>query len=542
MNNAPPLLKNRVFWVMALFVSLFILIALFTLSLCWKDRVSEQRLMRTDLNLGADKTPRANIVDRNGIVLASDIALASVYANTKFILGTRRIAHQIHSLFPDLNETQLIHKLNSKKAFVWIKRNLTPAQEKQVYELGIPGLGFLQEFRRVYPNQQLVSHILGSVDIDNKGIAGLEYYLDTTQHLTGTPVQTTLDIRAQYILYDELENGMKKFHAIGAAGLLMNAQTGEIIALVSIPSFDPNTYAKAGEGQKFNRVTLGTYEMGSVMKVFTLACALDAGAVHLGQKFDVSEPIHFGRFTIHDYHSVHKPLTVEEIFTQSSNIGVARIAMHMGGNTFVHYLKKLGILDSPRLEIPEIGHPLVPKKWSQITLVTVSFGHGLSLSPLQTTLAFASIVNGGKKVEPTLLKRPENIPLQQTRIFREETSLKVQRLLRRVVTEGTGKKANVNSYSIIGKTGTAEKIQNGHYVKKGKNLSSFLSAFPAEKPRYVMLVMFDEPKATPETFGFTTAGWNAAPVSADIIKRVAPILGIFPTPSTGIQPQDEKPV
>ena len=478
---------------------------------------------------------RPDIVDRNGEVMATDIATASLFADARYVIDPAETARQLVSVLPDLNVRDVTEKLETGRAFVWLKRDLTPKQQYAVHYLGLPGLDFRSEQKRVYPNGKTGSNVLGMVDLDNRGIAGIERYMDKSLGRaddTGRPnfdrnstLMLSVDLHVQYALRDELEKSMAEFSALAAVGVIMDVHTGEVVAMTSLPDFDPNDPMASSDDTRFNRATLGVYEMGSVFKAVTLAAALDSGRVNLDGRFDATQPLQVARFKIHDYHAENRWLSVPEVFVHSSNIGTAKIALQLGGEEHRQYLQRFGLLTRPQIELPEAGAPLTPARWTELATITTSFGHGIAVTPLQVASAVSTIVNGGFKVEPTFLRHNE--PRLGERVISAETSATMRGLLRLVVMEGTGRKADVAGYPVMGKTGTAEKPMNGGYSRT-KLITSFISAFPANDPRYAMIVMFDEPKATKETYGYATAGWNAAPVTARVISRVAPLLGIKP--------------
>ncbi|MAB12559.1 penicillin-binding protein 2 [Parvibaculum sp.] len=472
---------------------------------------------------------RPDILDRNGDVLATDISVASLYADARHVIDPQEATAKLVSVLPDLNAGEVDKKLSSGKAFIWIKRDLTPKQHQAVHDLGIAGLEFRRERKRVYPNGATAANVLGLVNIDNHGIAGMERYID--RNVLGEkgepkkPVVLSLDVSVQHALRDELLKGMKEFSAKAAVGIIMDVHTGEVIGLSSLPDFDPNDPMAVPANARFNRATLGVYELGSVFKAVTMAAALNSGLIDPKAKVDATKPMKVGRFTISDYHAENKKLTLPEIFMHSSNIGTAKIALEIGADVHRDYLKRFGLLEKPQIELPEAGAPILPTRWSEITNITTSYGHGIAVTPLQVVSALSAIVNGGTRVTPTLVRR--DTPQHGARVISEGTSRDMRWLLRLVVEGGTGKNADVVGYPVMGKTGTAEKPENGGYAKH-KLITSFVSAFPANKPRYAMIIMFDEPKGTKKTYGYATAGWNAAPVTARVVKRVAPLLDIEP--------------
>ncbi len=471
------------------------------------------------------KTERADIVDRNGMLLATDLPTNSLYADARVVKDPVESADMLLTALPDLDRDTLIRHLSSRKAFVWIRRNLTPEQQYEVNSLGIPGLNFQREERRVYPHGRLFSHVLGFTDIDNNGIAGAEREFDNELRINNGPLQLSLDTRVQYALEEEIEQAMETYSAVGAAGLVMDIYTGEVIGMTSLPNFDPHRPGQAPADARFNRSTLGVYEMGSVFKLFNTAIALETGTSTLNSVYDATEPLRVARFAIRDYHAENRWLTVPEILVHSSNIGSARMALAFGGEAQRSYLKKLGMLDKPEIELPEVGGPLVPSPWRDINTMTISFGHGLAVTPLQVVSGISTIANGGIRRPATILKQ-DGAPAGE-RVFSQKTSETLRRLMRLVVTEGSGKKAEVAGYFLGGKTGTSEKLVNGRYVKNAR-MSTFVAAFPMQDPKYVVLVTLDEPKGTKETYGFATAGWVSAPAVGKVVTRIAPLLGIEP--------------
>jgi cell division protein FtsI (penicillin-binding protein 3) len=484
-------------------------------------------------------TARPDILDRNGEVLATDVRVPSLYAEPRRLIDVDEAVELLTADLPDLDATELRERLSSKRSFVWLKRDITPEQERDIYRQGLPGIGFLNENKRDYPNGAEVSHLIGHVDIDNEGIAGIEKWLDgqglAALHMAGlatdrlqNPVQLAVDLRVQHALRDELVAARAKFSALAAAGLVLNVRTGEVVALVSEPDYDPNNPREALDPSRINRLTTGVYEMGSTFKAFTVAMALDSGKVTLKSSFDAHSPLHYGKFDIHDFEPQQRALTVPEIFTYSSNIGAARIAMAMGVDAHKAFLKKMGQLDRLRTELPESAEPIVPKRWSELNTMTIAFGHGLSVAPLQAAMGVAALMNGGILIPPTFLKRTEaEAQALGTRVIKPETSEIMRYLMRLNVEKGTAEKADVPGYYIGGKTGTADKVVFGRY-SKNKVLTDFMAVLPADQPRYLVLIMLDEPHATPETHGFTTSGWNAVPTGGAVVARIAPLLGIEP--------------
>ncbi|MBI2707353.1 MAG: penicillin-binding protein 2 [Proteobacteria bacterium] len=472
---------------------------------------------------------RADIVDRNGELLATSLKTSSLYANARVVLDAKEAALKLTQVLPELNSNDVLQRLQSGKGFVWLARHLTPQKEAEIIRLGLPGIYFQQDERRVYPHGELFAHALGYTNIDNQGLGGVERKFNELLLSQDTPLMLSLDIRVQHVLRDELLAGIEKYSAQGGAGLVMDVRTGEIIAMVSLPDFDPNQVGKMGSQKEalFNRITLGSYEMGSSFKIFNTALYIESGISSIATKFDVSAPLRVGRFRIKDFHPAHYPLTVAEIFTESSNIGAAKMALQMGPSLQRAFFEKLGFFKPSPLEISEIGAPLYPKQWSEPTLITASYGYGVAISPLQLATAIGGIVNTGIMQIPTLLKTDPGQKKKGTRVISEKTSEIMRKLLYVIVAQGRGKKARVCGYEVGGKTGTANTL-NGRSYKEGSNLTSFAGIFPMSHPRYVVLTMVDRPQAIKETYGFNAAGWNAAPIAGKVIERIAPLLQVTP--------------
>lgn len=481
---------------------------------------------------------RPDLVDRNGEVLATDIKMASLYAEPRNILDPDEATELLTSVLPDLDAPSVRKRLATDAGFAWLKREITPAQQQQIHALGIPGIGFLSENRRFYPGGPTASHIVGLVNVDNQGIAGFEKYVDdhglADLHAAGfargenlEPVRLSIDLRVQHILRDELAGAMERYAAIAASGVVINVHTGEVLALSSLPDFDPNNPADALQPDRLNRMSAGAYELGSVFKSFTFAMALDSGAVSMTDRINATTAIHVGRFTINDYHAKHRVLTVPEVFIYSSNVGAARMALKVGGERQQEYLRRFGLLTRLKTDLPEVARPIVPAKWSELTSMTVAFGHGLAVTPLQAAVADAALMNGGLLIPPTFQPRTRaEADRLAVRVIKPETSAQLRYLFRLNVEKGSGKRAAVAGYMVGGKTGTAEKVENGRY-SANKRLNSFLAAFPMDDPQYVVLVVLDEPQAEKQGGG-TTAGSNAAPTVAAVIRRAAALLGVEP--------------
>jgi cell division protein FtsI (penicillin-binding protein 3) len=477
----------------------------------------------------------ANIVDRNGNVLAATLDSPSLYANPKQIVDAGDATRKLVKVFPNLGAAEVYAKLTSGKSFVWIKRHLTPAEQYSVNQLGIPGLEFEREERRVYPDAALMSHVVGYTGIDNAGFAGVERALDGVLKERREPLQLSLDLRLQYILHEELQRVIDDFTAKGGAGLIMDVNSGEILAMASLPDFDPNHPAAPDPehpaislaDRMFDRNTLGVYELGSIFKIFTVAMALDAGTSTISSTYDASHPITIGRFTISDYHGKHRVLSVPEILMYSSNIGAARMAVAAGAERQRQFLARLGLLKTPKIEISEVAAPHYPAKWREVNVMTIAFGHGISVTPLSFATAASALVNGGILRQPTLVKLPTGPAPQGQQVISAKTSEQMRRLMRLVVEHGTGTMAAAPGYVVGGKTGTADKISGRHYAER-KLLSSFVGVFPINDPKYLILTMVDEPHPNKQSHGYATAGWTVAPATSRIIERIAPLLGVQP--------------
>ena len=483
---------------------------------------------------------RPAILDRNGLEMAVDIRVPSLFAEPRRIIDVDEAADAIRTVLPELDPVWLRNRLTGDKGFVWVSRELTPAQRDRIMRLGIPGLDFLEESRRFYPGGSVASHLLGAVNIDNVGIAGVEKYLDDDnlallqnlglardQELT--PVNLAIDLRVQHILHDELVDSLERYRAIAAAGAIMDVNTGEVIALASLPDFDPNNPATMLQEGHFNRITAAKFEVGSTFKTITLAGALDSGAVRITDPIDARFGVRFGRYTISDFHGKYRILSVPEVYQYSSNIGTIKIMQAMGKDNFRAFVTRMGFEGRPVIELPELTASAIPETFSEVGAATASFGHGLSVTPMHMLRATSALVNGGTLVEPTLFPRTEAEAMASgPRVVSEQTSDYMRYLMRLNALEGSGSRANAiaKGYRWGGKTGTAEKVVDGRYSSE-KSLALFVSAFPLDDPQYAMIILVDEPRAENAQSG-RTAGWNAGEMSGRIVTRIAPMLGIPP--------------
>ena len=504
----------------------------------FKRLVTEPQLLLTredDVDVSkvaATETPvRREIVDRNGFVLATSIETASLVANPTIIRHEDEVARGLHIIFPEEPEASLKEKLMRKHStFLYLRRHLTPKQQQAVNDLGVPGLFFEPDMRRVYPYGNLFAHTIGYVGIDNQGLAGIEKSYDgqlQDESEKNKPLALSLDLRIQSMLHEELTKTVGEFSAVGAIGVVLSMDTGEILASVSLPDFDPHQPGHASDDARFNRATLGTYEMGSTFKTFTLAASLENKSVGITGGYDASHPIHYGNFTISDAHPEGRWLSVPEIYAYSSNIGMAKMALDLGGKRQQAFLRSLGLFEPVKLEVPELAHPIVPREWPPLTAMTVSYGHGISVSPMHLIQAIAAVAGDGALRPITLIKDGAKNKPEGPRLLSADTVMHMRDLLRLVVLYGTGKTANIAGYDVGGKTGTAEKNVNGVYLHNAK-VTSFVSVFPVNHPHYAILVMVDDPKGNKATHGFATGGWISAPVVGRMVQRMAPLLAMRP--------------
>ncbi|HYZ40304.1 MAG TPA: penicillin-binding protein 2, partial [Stellaceae bacterium] len=527
--------RRRLFFTSIVFVCVFAVVALRVVEIVVFERGTAQSHIARFHLPAAPAPTRADIVDRNGKLLATTLDSPSVYANPKQILDAADATQKLIRIFPGLDRNEIYTKLTSGKSFVWIKRHLTPREEYEVNQLGIPGVQFQHEERRIYPDGTLTAHVVGYTGIDNSGFAGVERGLDGTLKNRHDPLQLSLDLRVQYILREELQRVIDDFTAKAAAGLVMDVNTGEILSIVSLPDFDPNHPGAPDPDhpnipiadRMFDRITLGDYELGSIFKIFTVAMALDSGTSTLTSTYDASHPIHIGRFTIGDYHGKHRVLNVPEILMYSSNIGAAKMAIAAGAQRQRDFLARLGLLKPPKIEISEVASPHFPAKWREVNVMTIAFGHGISVTPIGFASAAAALVNGGVLRPATLVKlSPGEVPRGQ-QVVSAKTSEQMRKLMRLVVEHGTGTMAAAPGYVVGGKTGTADKVSGRHYVER-KLLSSFVAAFPINDPKYLTLIMVDEPHPNKQSHGYATGGWTAAPATSRVIQRIAPLLDVQP--------------
>ncbi len=487
---------------------------------------------------------RPDIVDRNGELLATDIRTVSMFAEPNRVVDPDEAVEKIASIFPDIDRKSLYKKLADRHShFAWLRRQLTPREQSEILALGIPAIGFRPEVKRFYPGGRTAAHILGYVDIDNHGVAGMEKYLDTqglsdlastglTSRDTLEPVRLSIDLRVQNVVHDVVSDAIGRYQSQAAGAVILDIHTGEVLAMASAPDFDPNDPQADVKGW-LNRMSNGTDEMGSVFKTFSIAMAIDTGMVKLTDTFDASAPLHYGGFTIHDDRDVpRRVLSIPEIFRYSSNIGTAKMMDKVGMAIQKSYLTRFGLLTKMQTELPEVKAPSQPKVWKKLNSITIAFGHGVATTPMQTAVAGAALIDGGKLIEPSFLPRTqEEAEKTETMIVKKSTSDTIRYLFRLNGEQGTGRAADVPGYHVGGKTGTANKVIHGVYSHK-LSFNSFLAAFPMENPKYVVLAFIDQPLTG--VHNLNLAAETAAPMVHDIISRVAPILGVEPDFGTNL--------
>ena len=495
---------------------------------------------------------RAEIIDRNGRVLATNLLTNGLYAELRHMIDGERAAHELARIFPDMDAEVWARRLtNPNSQFIWIRQRLSPEQAQAVHDIGEPGLLLSPRRMRLYPNGPLAAHVLGGTRFGEQGVtaaeiigvAGVEHRLDARMRdgdLADVPVQLSIDLPVQAATAEALQSGMEMLNAAAAAAVLMDAHSGEIVAMVSLPDFDPNhrppppTEGHPTDSPIFNHAVQGVYELGSVMKAFTVAQALEEGLVSNSSMIDTRSPMRIGRFNITDYRSRGSRQSLRDVFVYSSNVGTARLAQMIGAAEQRAFLQEFGFLDPLPLELSETGRapPLFPERWTEVSAMTISYGHGISNSPVHLAAGYAALVNGGFRVTPTLLRRSETTP--GPRLISARSSALMRAMMREVVTRGTASFAEVPGYGVGGKTGTAIKPrpQGGYY--DDRVIATFASAFPMNDPQYVLVVMLDEPVETSGREPRRTAGWTAVPVSAEITRRIAPLLGLRPQPEAEI--------
>ncbi len=473
---------------------------------------------------------RAMITDRNGQPMAISLNTVSLFADPRQIGDPADTARQLKEVLPRLDLADTTERLQRDKKFVYIAREITPREELRINDLGIPGVDFRPTQHRVYPLGRTAAQVLGGVDVDENGFAGVEKYFDERLRTNTDPLRLSIDLQVQAAVREELQAAMDMFTAIGGCGIVMDVHTGEVLAMVSLPDYDANQVRTAPPDNRFNRAVEGTYEPGSTFKLQTASMALDSGMVHIWDEFDASHNITVGRFTITDFEGKHRWLYLPEVLAYSSNLGAAHIAVTIGADRQRAWLKSMGMFGRTGIELPESARPIIQAaaNWKELTTMTVGFGHGISVTPLHVVRGTAAVANGGTLIQPTILARDPDAPEQGVRVMQTSTSDIMRKLMRLVVTDGFGKSAEVPGYYPGGKTGTAEKVAAHGGYKKHSNVAAFMSVFPMNAPRYAVYMMLDEPHATKATYGYATAGWVVAPAAGKVIARIGPMLGLLP--------------
>ncbi len=500
-------------------------------------------LVAAPQNLDADAlAKRTMITDRNGQILAISLPTAELFADPRQVMDPGAVIAKLKKVLPDLDETEARQRLvETNKEFVFLDRRITPQQEIEVNNLGIPGIDFLPTEERHYPMGPVAAHVLGGVDVDEHGVAGVEKWFDKRLMTDPTPLRLSIDVRVQAVVREELAAAIEEFKALGGAGIVMDANNGEVLAMVSLPDYDANDFGHADPDTRFNNAVSGAYEPGSTFKLQTAAMALDNGVIHIWDSFDTVHPIHVGRFTITDFEQAHHNFEVPEIVAYSSNIGASHIAVLVGAQRQRAWLEKLGFFVRSPIQLPELAPPIVQpaKSWQLATIMTVSFGNGIAVTPMQLMSGTDAIVDGGIYHPPTLLDLPPGATVPGERVMQPETSEIMRKLMRLVVTAGTGTPAKVPGYLVGAKTGTSQKVGK-HGYKLHSNLSSMIAAFPINAPRYLVYAMLDSPHADASTHGYTTGGWTAGPVVRNVISRVAPMLGLLPASPEQLQVEEQQ--
>lgn len=512
-------IRIRIGAFMFVFMMIIIVIRLAETSLL------SDRGVRSDLPQSITTT-RADITDRNGEVLATTLQTYSLYAEPRKVWNASETTQKLISVLPDLDAGEVMESLSSDRAFKWIARGLTPKERQAVFALGLPGLDFRREPKRVYPRGQLAAHILGYSDTDMHGLSGAEKAFEAELSSENAPSKAlSIDMRAQHALADTLREDMALFQADSAAGIVLDVKTGEIMAMVSLPDYDPNVPGAALPENRYNHAAMSTYELGSVFKPITMALALETQTSSLTETFPVQKPFKVSIKYIRDDHKSKSPLAMPEILAKSSNRGTAMMALRAGADAQKALFKDLGLFDRVPYELAESAKPQVQPTWPELTVATTSYGHGISVTPLALAVATGAMLNGGNYIAPTILRRDAANPINARRVLSENTAQAVTDLMRYVVTNGTGRNARAEGYGVMGKTGTADKPSVGGYDER-RLVTSFISGFPYSDPRYVVMITYDEPKALPTDWGYATAGWNAAKTTKKVITRIGPILGV----------------
>ena len=517
--------KNRMMFLAYLFLLAFTMLGLRLFQQCiLEQHIRIAKKSQLSMNLPVS---RADIVDRNGHILATTIPFYDLYVDARQISNPTQMIDSLVRIFPDLDKNDLKEKINSNKAFKYLRRNLTPEEKQAVNNLGYPQLNFISSERRFYPQSNLFSHLIGFTDIDNQGISGLEKKYEKELTNSEESLVLSVDVRIQNIVHSVLSEAVEKFKADGGVGLVVDANTTEILAMVSLPDFDLNKMPIDANEIPLNKASVGMYELGSVMKPFTVAFGLESGLISKDSQIEAFNPYKLARRrTITDFQAENRILSVPEVLIYSSNIGTAKIAQLLGPQLQKEFLNRFHFLSSVQTELPEKGRPIVQKKWDDVETATIGYGYGLAVSPLHLVSAFNALIKDGLYHHPTFIKDENNQKFFE-QVLNEETSKDLRYMLRAVIEIGSGKRADIKGLNVIGKTGTAQMQdpQTGRYIE-GKVRTSFIGAFPMDNPQYIVYVMIENPVKREEDFYFNTAGWNACPTGGQIIKEIAPLLGV----------------
>lgn len=488
---------------------------------------------------------RADIVDRNGVPLARTIDGYSIRVVPEKLLNNRQfLADELHKIFPDMTREELLAKVSGSRP-TYIRRRALPDQVAAVNAIGDVGFDFPREKERLYPQLTLAAHVMGFLNAEGHGVTGVEGAFDQRlidKATRGEPLALSIDTRVQGVLESELSNAVTNLEAIGGAGIILDVHTGEVVAMTSLPTFNPNKLTGSNPATRRNAVTYNLYELGSTFKPLTVAAAIDAGTVtSMARRYDATQPLPIAGFRIRDSHNMGRWLNVPETLIHSSNIATARIADELGREKMEEMFRNLEFDGRPEIELKERAFPLWPKNWGRLTTMTTSYGHGIAVTPLHLASAYAAMVNGGIYRPATVLKLGDKAPPQGRRVFKAATSARMRQLLRLIVSDGTGKKADAPGFRVGGKTGSAEKPGAGGY-RRTSLVSTFAAAFPMDNPRYVILAMIDEPKGNAFSSGQRTAGWTVAPVVQKVVMRAGPMLGVFPDESRDVDVSELTPL
>lgn len=545
--------RRRAEWRLTLMGAFFVLAfgtAIVRMAIVAHSVPEEPAMLSTSVPISAE---RADIVDREGRVLATNLPTTALYVQPNEMVDPGVAAAGLGRIFPDLDVAELEGRMRAGR-FFWVKQSISPEERQRVHDIGEPGLKFAPRETRLYPAGRAISHIIGATGFGQLevyaaelvGTAGVERWFDARLRdpaRAGEALKLSIDLSVQVALRDVLAEAKEKFNAIGAAGVLMDVNTGEVVAMAGLPDFDPNNRPRdPNDVRLFNRAAQGVYELGSTFKLITMATALDKGLAAPDTLVNTTGPLYWGRFKIRDFHAMPAQMTMTDVLVESSNTGTARLAVMAGTKAQQDMLRRLGFFEPTSIELGEAAQaqPLLPGRWSELSTMTISYGHGLAASPLHLAAAYASLTNGGLKVNPTLLANPPR-PTEADRVVSEQTSRQLREMLRAVAARGTGKNADVEGYLVGGKTGTADKPKPGGGYWHNKVMATFAAVFPMSNPKYVLIITLDE--ASTQAYGRTwrTAGWTAAPTAGETIRRIAPILGMRPMPKT-LPPSDPAPL